>query len=151
MDALSRLLMLNAPQGTIDKNCVLGSDWQLPHGAGELSVIRWHALTQGAAKLEMPTGEIFTLRPGNVVLLPQNSAHRLSKLRMFFSVLTCAIHSRTARVKNVAQIWLHSASTPGIANLDSCCKNGIASLSQLYSTLWLTGAKNSVSGKDVKK
>ena len=48
MDALSRLLMLNAPQGTIDKNCVLGSDWQLPHGAGELSVIRWHALTQGA-------------------------------------------------------------------------------------------------------
>ena len=57
MDALSRLLMLNAPQGTIDKNCVLGSDWQLPHGAGELSVIRWHALTQGAAKLEMPTGE----------------------------------------------------------------------------------------------
>ena len=33
----------------------------------------------------------------------------------------------------------------------SCCKNGIASLSQLYSTLWLTGAKNSVSGKDVKK
>lgn len=63
MDALSRLLMLNAPQGTIDKNCVLGSDWQLPHGAGELSVIRWHALTQGAAKLEMPTGEIFTLRP----------------------------------------------------------------------------------------
>lgn len=29
MDALSRLLMLNAPQGTIDKNCVLGSDWQL--------------------------------------------------------------------------------------------------------------------------
>lgn len=73
-----------------------------------------------------------------------------SKLRMFFSVLTCAIHSRTARVKNEAQIWLHSASTPGIADLDSCCKNGIASLSQLYSTLWLIGAKNSVSGKDVK-
>lgn len=47
MDALSRLLMLNAPQGTIDKNCLLGSDWQLPHAAGELSVIRWHALTQG--------------------------------------------------------------------------------------------------------
>ncbi|STP21745.1 transcriptional regulator YkgD [Escherichia coli] len=31
---LAGLLMLNAPQGTIDKNCVLGSDWQLPHGAG---------------------------------------------------------------------------------------------------------------------
>lgn len=33
MDALSRLLMLNAPQGTIDKNCVLGSDLELPYGA----------------------------------------------------------------------------------------------------------------------
>ncbi|MGN9527997.1 hypothetical protein ACTMQE_19625 [Escherichia coli] len=56
MDALSRLLMLNAPQRQrFYKNCVLGSDWQLPHGAGQLSVIRWHALTQGAAKLEMPT------------------------------------------------------------------------------------------------
>ncbi len=52
---------------------------------------------------------------------------------------------------SAAQIWLHRASIPGIADLDSCCKNGIASLSQLYSTLWLTGAKNSVSGKDVKK
>ena len=76
MDALSRLLMLNAPQGTIDKNCVLGSDWQLPHGAGELSVIRWHALTQGAAKLEMPTGEIFTLRPGNVVDVYKRQMHQ---------------------------------------------------------------------------
>ena len=32
-------------------------------GAGELSVIRWHALTQGAAKLEMPTGR-FYITPG---------------------------------------------------------------------------------------
>ncbi len=95
MDALSRLLMLNAPQGTIDKNCVLGSDWQLPHGAGELSVIRWHALTQGAAKLEMPTGEIFTLRPGNVVLLPQNSAHRLSHVDNK-STCACLRHSSVA-------------------------------------------------------
>lgn len=68
---------------------------------------------------------------------------------VFLSINLCN-PPRTARVKNVAQIWLHSASTPGIADLDSCCKNGIASLSQLYSTLWLTGAKNSVSGKDVK-
>ncbi|VUC88744.1 AraC family transcriptional regulator [Salmonella sp. NCTC 11881] len=35
MDALSRLLTLNAPQGSIDKNCPLGGDWQLPHAAGE--------------------------------------------------------------------------------------------------------------------
>lgn len=104
MDALSRLLMLNAPQGTIDKNCVLGSDWQLPHGAGELSVIRWHALTQGAAKLEMPTGEIFTLRPGNVVLLPQNSAHRLSHVDNESTCIVCG----TIRLQHSARYFLTS-------------------------------------------
>ncbi|EES5488388.1 reactive chlorine-specific transcriptional regulator RclR [Escherichia coli] len=104
MDALSRLLMLNAPQGTIDKNCVLGSDWQLPHGAGELSVIRWHALTQGAAKLEMPTGEIFTLRPGNVVLLPQNSAHRLSRVDNESTCIVCG----TLRLQHSARYFLTS-------------------------------------------
>ncbi|EMV5333455.1 DNA-binding transcriptional regulator RclR [Escherichia coli] len=104
MDALSRLLMLNAPQGTIDKNCVLGSDWQLPHGAGELSVIRWHALTQGAAKLEMPTGEIFTLRPGNVVLLPQNSAHRLSYVDNESTCIVCG----TLRLQHSARYFLTS-------------------------------------------
>ena len=105
MDALSRLLMLNAPQGTIDKNCVLGSDWQLPHGAGELSVIRWHALTQGAAKLEMPTGEIFTLRPGNVVLLPQNSAHRLSHVDNESTCIVCG----TLRLQHSARYFLTSS------------------------------------------
>ncbi|EFK3239362.1 AraC family transcriptional regulator [Escherichia coli] len=104
MDALSRLLMLNAPQGTIDKNCVLGSDWQLPHGAGELSVIRWHALMQGAAKLEMPTGEIFTLRPGNVVLLPQNSAHRLSHVDNESTCIVCG----TLRLQHSARYFLTS-------------------------------------------
>ncbi|EPW2272937.1 reactive chlorine-specific transcriptional regulator RclR [Escherichia coli] len=104
MDALSRLLMLNAPQGTIDKNCVLGSDWQLPHGAGELSVIRWHALTQGAAKLEMPTGEIFTLRPGNVVLLPHNSAHRLSHVDNESTCIVCG----TLRLQHSARYFLTS-------------------------------------------
>ncbi|ATI84320.1 AraC family transcriptional regulator [Salmonella enterica subsp. enterica] len=77
MDALSRLLTLNSPQGSIDKNCPLGGDWQLPHAAGELSVIRWHTVTQGEAQLEMPTGDAMTLTPGKVVILPQNSAHRL--------------------------------------------------------------------------
>lgn len=77
MDALSRLLMLNDPQGSIDQNCLLSRDWQLPHAAGELSVIRWHTVTEGAAQLDMPDGASFTLRPGTIVILPQNSAHRL--------------------------------------------------------------------------
>lgn len=104
MDALSRLLMLNAPQGTIDKNCELGSDWQLPHVAGELSVIRWHVLTQGAAKLEMPMGQTFTLRPGNVVLLPQNSAHRLSHIENESTCIVCG----TLRLQCSARYFLTS-------------------------------------------
>lgn len=79
MDTLSRLLMLNDPQGTIDKNCPLSRDWQLPHAAGELSVIRWHTVTQGAVQLDMPDGASFTLRQGTVLILPQNSAHRISQ------------------------------------------------------------------------
>lgn len=79
MDTLSRLLMLNDPQGTIDKNCPLSRDWQLPHAAGELSVIRWHTVTQGAVQLDMPDGASFTLRQGAVLILPQNSAHRISQ------------------------------------------------------------------------
>ncbi|NTZ49735.1 reactive chlorine-specific transcriptional regulator RclR [Citrobacter gillenii] len=77
MDALSRLLTLNDPQGSIDKNCLLSRDWQLPHAAGELSVIRWHTVTQGAAQLDLPDGSSYTLHPGAVVMLAQNSAHRL--------------------------------------------------------------------------
>lgn len=77
MDTLSRLLMLNDPQGSIDKNCLLSRDWQLPHAAGELSVIRWHTVTQGTAQLDMPDGTSFTLRAGSIVILAQNSAHRL--------------------------------------------------------------------------
>ena len=68
MDTLSRLLMLNDPQGSIDQNCLLSRDWQLPHAAGELSVIRWHTVTQGAAQLDMPGGTSFILRPGTVVI-----------------------------------------------------------------------------------
>lgn len=51
----------------------------MPHAAGELSVIRWHTVTQGEAQLEMPTGDAMTLTPGKVVILPQNSAHRLRR------------------------------------------------------------------------
>ncbi|WP_032697821.1 reactive chlorine-specific transcriptional regulator RclR [Raoultella planticola] len=80
MDALSRLLMLNVPEGSIDKNCLLDNGWQLPHSAGELSVIRWHTVTKGAARMDMPASEPFTLRPGIVVFLTQNSTHRLSQL-----------------------------------------------------------------------
>ncbi|WP_213714792.1 reactive chlorine-specific transcriptional regulator RclR [Cedecea lapagei] len=77
MDPLSQLMAFSTPQGSIDKNCLLSSGWSLPHAAGSLATIRWHTVTQGAAWLELPTGEKLTLLPGQVVVLTQNSAHRL--------------------------------------------------------------------------
>lgn len=89
MDALSRLLILNAAEGSIDKNCHLSHDWQLPHAAGDLAVIRWHTVTEGGAEVELPSGEIYTLRPGRVVILPQNSAHRLSQKGEALTFIVC--------------------------------------------------------------
>lgn len=77
MDALSRLLMLNDPQGSIDQNCLLSRDWQLPHAAGELSVIRWHTVTQWICSTGYARRNVFYVTPRTIVILPQNSAHRL--------------------------------------------------------------------------
>lgn len=40
MDTLSRLLILNILEGAINKNCLLGDSWKIPHTTGEFSVVR---------------------------------------------------------------------------------------------------------------
>ena len=52
----------------------------------------------------MPTGGIFTLRPGNVVLLPQNSAHRLSHVDNESTCIVCG----TLRLQHSARYFLTS-------------------------------------------
>lgn len=47
MDVFSWLLMFNVFQGLIDKNCLLGGDWQLLYVVGELLVICWYIVMQG--------------------------------------------------------------------------------------------------------
>ncbi len=103
MDALSRLLMLNAPQGTIDKNCVLGSDWQLPHGAGGIIGYSLACVNARSGEAGNADGEIFTLRPGNVVLLPQNSAHRLSHVDNESTCIVCG----TLRLQHSARYFFN--------------------------------------------
>lgn len=49
-------------------------------------------------------GEIFTLRPGNVVLLPQNSAHRLSHVDNESTCIVCG----TLRLQHSARYFLTS-------------------------------------------
>ncbi|RDA61892.1 AraC family transcriptional regulator [Hafnia paralvei] len=77
MDPLSNLLLLNAPEGSVDKDCPLEGDWQLLHAAGEISVIRWHTVTHGTAWLDMPSGHTCRFEPSTVIFLPHNDAHRL--------------------------------------------------------------------------
>lgn len=77
MDPLSNLLLLHNPRGSIDKNCVLSGEWQLPHHAGHLSAVRWHTVTGGSVQLAMPSGAEYVLHAGSVVFLPQNAAHRI--------------------------------------------------------------------------
>lgn len=89
MDALSRLITLNPPKGIIDRHCYLQGDWQLPHAAGDLSVIRWHAVLEGAAWLDLPSGESQRLATGGLLLLTQNSAHRLRQQETQPSHILC--------------------------------------------------------------
>ncbi|MGG7668916.1 reactive chlorine-specific transcriptional regulator RclR [Yersinia sp. J1] len=77
MDTLSRLIALNPPRGRLDRNCILDGDWQLPHAAGDLSVIRWHVVITGSAWLDLSSGESRLLENTTMLLLPQSSAHRL--------------------------------------------------------------------------
>ncbi len=69
----------------------------LPHAAGELSVIRWHTVTQGEAQLEMPTGDAMTLRRERWQILPQNSAHRLRQFGEALTHIVCG--SSAARTR----------------------------------------------------
>ncbi|EHM2229978.1 reactive chlorine-specific transcriptional regulator RclR [Salmonella bongori] len=170
MDALSQLLTLNNPQGSIDKNCPLGGDWQLPHAAGELSVIRWHTVTQGEALLEMPAGDAITLMPGNVVILPQNSAHRLRQAgkapthivcgslrlhttsRYFLTALPELLyfapqqHSPVSIWLNAALLLLQQESDRHLPGADVLCSQQCATLFTLAVRGWLSqaGAAKSV-------
>lgn len=89
MDPVSRLLILNLSEGSIDKNCVMNGNWQFPNKAGDMSVIRWHTVTSGVAKLEMPIGTSCFLKPGRVALLPQNSAHKICGVDNNDTTLIC--------------------------------------------------------------
>ncbi len=69
MDALSRLLTLNAPQGSIDRKLPVRRRLAVAALRWRLSLIRWHTYA-GEAQLEMPTGDAMTYA-GKVLILPQ--------------------------------------------------------------------------------
>jgi len=91
MDPLSQLLLLHNPQGSIDKNCVLSGEWQLPHSAGHLCAVRWHTVTGGPVMLDMPVTAGVELNAGSVIFLPQNAAHRIYQRHTQPTQLVCGL------------------------------------------------------------
>lgn len=91
MDPLSHLLLLHNPQGSIDKNCVLSGEWQLPHRAGHLCAVRWHTVAGGPVMLDMPGTAKVELPSGSVVFLPQNNAHRIYQQHAQPTQLVCGL------------------------------------------------------------
>lgn len=91
MDPLSHLLLLHNSQGSIDKNCVLSGEWQLPHRAGQLCSVRWHTVVGGSVTLDMPGSTKVELSSGGVVFLPQNAAHRLYQQSTLPTQLVCGV------------------------------------------------------------
>ncbi|TFW03413.1 AraC family transcriptional regulator [Oxalobacteraceae bacterium OM1] len=77
MDALSRLLQLYPPDTGIDLRCRFGTPSVLDHAAQTFGVAPYHVILDGAAKLVMPNASDASLRPGDIVVFPHGTAHRL--------------------------------------------------------------------------
>ncbi|HAV1394264.1 TPA: AraC family transcriptional regulator [Enterobacter hormaechei subsp. steigerwaltii] len=161
MDAFGRLLMLNDPRGWIDKNCFLEKDWKLPHAAGMLSIIRWHVVIQGSAMLNMPDGSSWSVGPGTVLLLPQNSAHSLCQLGGGHTNIVCGslqlntsfrhflttlpeVLFLTPRKNSPTYQWLHAMvqllqqeSSLNLRGAEAICSQQCATLLILATREWL--------------
>lgn len=78
MDPLSKWFLVAQPEGSVDKVCHVDGEWQLPHSTGESSVIRWHVVLSGTVCVESPSSFQTILTAPSLILIPQNTAHRLS-------------------------------------------------------------------------
>lgn len=76
MDTISRLIRMARLQASLDKRCLLAGTTVLDvpeRGEGE---VPFHVLLDGTCTLELP-GRRIELRPGDVILLPRGTPHRI--------------------------------------------------------------------------
>lgn len=77
-DWLSRLLQLVSISGRVEHRCFFGAPWRLDYDPSEAGQIPYHVVLAGSAMLEDPAGgPPRRLVAGDILLLPQGSAHRL--------------------------------------------------------------------------
>jgi AraC family transcriptional regulator, activator of mtrCDE len=74
LDAVSRLIRLARPEGTVDKRCLLAGRVLLDHPAPVSGEVPFHLLLEGVCTLEVH-GAAIELVAGDVVLLPRGPAH----------------------------------------------------------------------------
>jgi AraC family transcriptional activator of mtrCDE len=77
MDTLSRLLSLYTIRTSLDIRCELAAPWVLDEPAATPGVAPFHVIVDGGARVDVPGHEPLDLAPGDVVVFPGGSAHRL--------------------------------------------------------------------------
>jgi AraC family transcriptional activator of mtrCDE len=77
MDTLSRLLSLYTIRTSLDIRCELAAPWVLDEPAATPGVAPFHVIVEGGARVDVPGHEPLDLAPGDVVVFPGGSAHRL--------------------------------------------------------------------------
>jgi AraC family transcriptional activator of mtrCDE len=78
MDWLSRLLELVPVRGRIEHRCFFGAPWQLTYDPSEIGEMPYHIVLAGRAMLDDPAGgPPLRLAAGDILVLPQGSAHNL--------------------------------------------------------------------------
>jgi AraC family transcriptional activator of mtrCDE len=78
MDWLSRLLDMMPVRGHLDLRCFYGAPWRIDQERGAPGEIPYHAVLGGSAVLDDPAGgPPLRLVAGDILLLPQGSAHTL--------------------------------------------------------------------------
>lgn len=78
LDWLSRLLGMMTVRGQLELRCSYGAPWQVIYAGSDAGEMPYHIVLAGSAILETPgSGKPEQLCAGDIVMLPQGSAHKL--------------------------------------------------------------------------
>lgn len=76
-DPLSRLIELAGLQARLDLRCQFAGTYEVDHESAPPGEIVFHLVLQGECRVELDGGEVFEMRAGDFLALPQGAAHRV--------------------------------------------------------------------------